>query len=105
MGMKIFWTDFSKNELRNIFNYHKEIASLKIARKLVTSITEEVLILQSQTEIGQREENLKDREQDFRFILHKNYKVIYWHNIKKNRVEITDVFDKRQNPKKIKRTL
>ena len=103
--MKIFWTDFSKNELRNIFNYHKEIASLKIARKLVTSITEEVLILQSQTEIGQREENLKDREQDFRFILHKNYKVIYWHNIKKNRVEITDVFDTRQNPKKIKRTL
>lgn len=103
--MKIFWTDFSKNELRNIFNYHKEIANLKIARKLVTSITEEVLILQSQTEIGQREENLKDREQDFRFILHKNYKVIYWHNIKKNRVEITDVFDTRQNPKKIKRTL
>ncbi len=103
--MKIFWTDFSKNELRNIFNYHKEIASLKIARKLVTSITEEVLILQSQTEIGQREENIKDREQDFRFILHKNYKVIYWHNIKKNRVEITDVFDTRQNPRKIKRTL
>lgn len=103
--MKIFWTDFSKNELRNIFNYHKEIASLKIARKLVTSITEEVLILQSQTEIGQREENLKDREQEFRFLVHKNYKVIYWHSIKKNRVEITDVFDKRQNPKKIKRTL
>ena len=29
---------------------------------------------------------------------------IYWINTNKNRIEITDVFDTRQNPIKIKRT-
>jgi len=30
--------------------------------------------------------------------------MIYWINKKENRIEITDVFDTRQNPIKIKRT-
>ena len=102
--MKIFWTDFSKSELRRIFSYNKEIASLKIARKLITGITKEVSTMQSQPKIGQREEHLVDREQEFRYFVFKNYKVIYWHNIKKNRIEITYVFDTRQNPVKIHRT-
>jgi plasmid stabilization system protein ParE len=104
MGLKIFWTDFSKSELRRIFNYHKEIGSLKIARRLVTGITQEVSTLQSQPKIGQKEEYLIGREQEFRYIVYKNYKVIYWQNIRKNRIEITDIFDTRQNPVKMNRT-
>ena len=33
----------------------------------------------------------------------KKYKIIYWFNKDKNRIEISDVFDARQNPIKIKR--
>lgn len=104
MDLKIFWTDFSKSELRKIFNYHKEVANLRIAVKLVTGINQEVATLQNQPKIGQKEESLIDRDQDFRYMVYKNYKIIYWHNIKKNRIEITDVFDTRQNPIKIHRT-
>ena len=44
-----------------------------------------------------------DRDQEFRYLLYKNYKIIYWLNIKENRIEINDVFDTLQNPIKIQR--
>lgn len=103
MELKIFWTNFSKKKLHDIFNYHKGVANIRIARKLVSGITQEVIILQSQPKIGQREEYLNNTEQEFRYIIHRNYKIIYWHNIHKHRVEIIDVFDTRQNPIKISR--
>ena len=103
MELKIFWTDFSRNELRAIFNYYNEIVGLKTARKMVLGITNEVLKLKVQPEIGQKEELLIDRQQEFRYLLYKNYKLIYWVNSLEKRVEITDVFDTRQNPVKIQR--
>jgi len=48
--MKIFWTDFAKNELHEIFTYYRENASLKVARNLVLGITHEVLKLQKGTQ-------------------------------------------------------
>ena len=36
-------------------------------------------------------------------VLSQNYKIIYWINEEKNRIEIVDIFDTRQNPLKIKR--
>lgn len=87
-----------------IFNYYKENASLKIARELALEITQEILKLQNQPNIGQREELLVDRKHEFRYLVHKNYKLIYFINFEKNRIEISDIFDTRQNPGKIKRT-
>ena len=40
MGLKIYWTDFSKSELHKIFDYYKETASARIAKKLVLEITD-----------------------------------------------------------------
>jgi plasmid stabilization system protein ParE len=101
MDIKIYWTDFSKNELRAIFRFYKEKASLKIARKLVLGINQEVMKLKNQPDMGQREELLANRKQKFRYLVYKNYKCIYWFNIDKNRIEITDVFDTRQDPVKM----
>jgi plasmid stabilization system protein ParE len=103
MELKIYWTDFSKRELHKIFDYYKERASVRIARKLMLEITQAVLKLQKQPNIGQREELLIDRKQEFRYLVHKNYKVFYWFN-EEDRIEITDIFDTRQNPVKIVRT-
>lgn len=77
MGLDIFWTDFAKNELRRIFDYHKEKASPKVARKLVDGIYSATLKLKSKPEIGQKEELLLDRPQEFRYLVHQNYKIIY----------------------------
>ena len=103
MELKIYWTDFSKQELKSIFNYYKEKASITIAINLVLGITKEVNKLKNQPTIGQEEELLENDSRDFRYLLYNNhYKIIYWVNSERNRVEIFDVFDTRQNPIKIK---
>lgn len=101
--MKIFWTKFAKRELRNIFDYYKIKASSKIAQKLVTEIVEKTNVLDFQIKIGQKEDLLSDRKENFRYLVSKNYKIIYWFNKERNRIEIVDIFDTRQNPFKIKR--
>ncbi len=103
MELKIYWTDFAKSELRKIFDYYKEEASIRIAQKIVKEIILSTSILSTQPHIGTPESLLKDREQVFRYLVHKNYKIIYWHNKEKNRIDISDVFDTRQNPIKLKR--
>jgi addiction module RelE/StbE family toxin len=103
MELKIYWTDFSKKELKKIFDYYKVEASLNVAKNLVIGITKHVTKLKKQPTIGQEEELLKNDFRDFRYLVYKNYKIIYWINTKKNTIEIFDVFDTRQNPKKIKR--
>jgi len=104
MVLKIYWTDSSKKELQNIFEYYKKNATLKVAKRLVTRIAKETLKLKEQPEIGQIEELLTDRPNKFRYLVYKNYKIIYWINKAENRIEINDVFDSRQNPIKIERT-
>ena len=103
MAIKIYWTNFAKKQLRNIFDYYKTNASPQIAQNIVVGIVEKVNSLEFQTEIGQKEELLSDRKENFRYLVFKKYKIIYWFNKDKNRIGISDVFDARQNPIKIKR--
>ncbi|MDA3881956.1 MAG: type II toxin-antitoxin system RelE/ParE family toxin [Bacteroidales bacterium] len=98
MALKIYWTDFAKNELKKIFNFYKDEASIRVATKLTTEIVKEALKLQQHPNIGQKEELLESRDQSFRYLIYKNYKIIYWTNTGKSRIEIVDVFDTRQNP-------
>ena len=104
MDLEIYWTEFAQKELQKIFIYHKELVSLSIATKIVEGIYNSTLVLKNQVEIGQVEELLLSRPQNFRYLVYTNYKIIYWLNRDRNWIEITDVFDTRQNPVKIKRT-
>ena len=104
MELKVYWTEFSEKELSKIFKYYNRKANYQVAKKIVDGIYNETLKLSTQPEIGQVEELLKNRKQDFRYLVFKNYKIIYWINKDKNWIEINDVFDTRQNPPKIKRT-
>ena len=103
MELEVYWTDFSKKELQNIFDYYKEIASLNVAKTLVIGITTEVKKLKTQPIIGQEEELLENDSRSFRYLVSTNYKILYWINLEKNRIEIFDVFDTRQSPIKMKR--
>ena len=104
MELKIYWTDFSKQELKEILYYYKVKANITVARNLVLGIINEVKILKNQPEMGQVEVLLENDNRDFRYLLYRNnYKIIYWLNVEQNRIEIFDVFDTRQNPIKINR--
>lgn len=103
MGLIVHWTDFAKGELKNIFEYHKEKVSVKIAQQITQQIVAKANALENFPEMGAVEEFLKNRPQNFRYIVSTNYKIIYWTNKAKERIEVIDVFDTRQNPMKITR--
>lgn len=103
MGVKIRWTEFAVQQLKNIFDYFEKKAGKSIARKIVTDIVNSSIKLSKQPKIGQIEELLATRPQKFRYLVHTNYKLIYWINEDMKFIEIVDVFDTRQNPIKMKR--
>ena len=105
MGIEIYWTDFAKSELRKIFDYHKEKAGSKIAKQISKDIIKKADSVSTFPKIGVVEEFLRERPQEFRYIVSTNYKIIYWINSKEKRIEISDVFDTRQNPEKLQRNV
>ncbi|MEL1245598.1 type II toxin-antitoxin system RelE/ParE family toxin [Flavobacterium sp. DGU11] len=103
MGVGIYWTVFSRKQLRDIFYYYRDNASFPVAQKLISGIVQETKKLGEGYEIGQREELLIERNKDFRYLVFRNYKIVYRYNPEKERIDIADVFDTRQNPVKITR--
>lgn len=101
MELTVYWTQFAEEKLEDIFHYYAFKASLQIAEKLVNELVDKSLELEKNPKMGAKEELLKDRIDDFRYLVHKNYKIIYFINTKLRRVEIVHVFDTRQNPIKI----
>jgi plasmid stabilization system protein ParE len=45
MGLAVFWTNFAKKELRNIFDYYNKTISLKIAKQIVKQLITKANIL------------------------------------------------------------
>ncbi|PVW14314.1 type II toxin-antitoxin system RelE/ParE family toxin [Marixanthomonas spongiae] len=104
MALTVFWTLFAKEKLNEIFEHYKAKANVQIAENLVDAIVDHTNNLENQPYIGRTEELLLDRPQKFRYLVFKNYKIIYWINENKNRIDIAHVFDARQDPFKIKQT-
>ncbi len=101
MGLKIVWTDLAIENLQNIFKYYKDEVNKETAQKIVIAIVDKTIYLETNPEIGQREELLKTRTKEFRYLVEGNYKVIYWMEGKV--IFVATVFDTRQNPKKLLR--
>ena len=101
MELIVYWTQFAEDKLDDIFNYYKLKASLIIAQNLTNGILDATIDLAKNPQIGQKEILLSERIQEFRYLVYKNYKIIYWVNVEKHRIEIINVFDTRQNPAKL----
>jgi len=102
MDLVVYWTRLAENKLDDIYDYYESVAGIQIARKLISGIINKTLGLNKNPHIGQKEELLSDRPQKFRYLVFKNYKIVYWINKNKNRIDIVNIFDTRQNPLKIK---
>lgn len=101
---KILWTDFAINQLKDIFDYHLIKASPNIAKRLIQKIIDATIILENNPKSGRKEDLLTDRYQEFRFVIVKNYKIVYWVDYEFSIINIATVFDTRQNPEKISKT-
>lgn len=97
--MEVVWSEFSQIALKNIFDYYKKNASKSVAVKIKNQILNSTKHLTKNPEVGQTEILLKELNENHRYIVTGNYKVIY--KITENHILITDVFDVRQNPLKM----
>ncbi len=97
--MNIVWTDFAISNLKNIFDYYTKHASKRVAHKIRRQILESTHQLIHKPETGQIEIILKHLNQNHRYIVVNNYKIIY--RIFENSIIINDVFDTRQDPIKM----
>lgn len=104
MGLEIFWSEFAKLKLEEIYQYYRLKVSKKVAKKIVNGIVDQTIDLDKNPEIGQIESFLKDKVREFRYLVYSNYKIIYYINKKSELIVIANVFDTRQNPSKIKET-
>ena len=104
MKFEIIWSDCAESQLDKIFEYYLENSSYKVARKIIEKIINEPDKLLFDPEICQKEELLKDRIEEYRYLICDNYKIIYSVDQKQPLIKIANVFDTRQNPKKIDKT-
>ena len=101
MELEVYWLQLAESKLEDIYGYYSLKAGKRIARKLVSGIVDKTIGLDKNPEIGQIETILEHRDQEFRYLVFKNYKIIYWINYEFKRIEIANVFDTRQSPEKM----
>lgn len=98
--MKILWSDWALDRLDEIHTYLSLEASDRIADRTVANILEGVALLKQYPRGGQVEPWLEHKELGHRRVVIGNYKVIY--RIHVSEIRITDVFDARQDPGRMK---
>ena len=97
--MKIIWTDFAANSLLEIYQFYKASANINVASRIRTNIFNATKQLIKHPLSGQLEPNLIRLNKENRYLVEGNYKIIY--KRVKEGVLITDVFDTRQDPRKM----
>ncbi len=99
--MKVKVTKPAEKSLDNIDAYYKKKGNRKHGRKLRKDIVKQSKLLSNNPLMGQEEESLKKLNRGHRYLLIKPfYKLIYL--IIKPFIYITDIFDTRQDPNKMK---
>lgn len=101
MALAVFWTQFARDKLQDIHDHYAYKAGPRIVKKLITGIVERTVLLSDHPKAGPVEGWMRDRPEGFRSLVHKNYKLIYFINTEKNRIDVVHVFDTRQDPKKL----
>lgn len=97
---KIVWSAFASQMLQNIYYYHEEHASVAVAQHILSGLFTSTRQLETFPESGQIEKNLKHLKEEHRYLISGNYKIIY--KLLESEILITDVFDSRQDPGKMK---
>ncbi|AWW30430.1 hypothetical protein DN752_10015 [Echinicola strongylocentroti] len=98
--MKVVFTKSASERLRKIHSYYKHRVNQRTANKIITQILKSAKSLHSNPGKGSIEEILEPLGQGHRKIIEGNYKIIY--RVVTSAVVITDIFDIRRNPGKMK---
>jgi len=86
--------------LKEIHGYYKEKVNIQIANKIKTGIIQQLRYISENPLSGQKEELFSGLGLNHRRLVKGNYKIIY--RIINEVIYITDIFDSRQDPSKMK---
>jgi plasmid stabilization system protein ParE len=75
--MKIIWSEFASDNLKDIFLYHKKVAGLNVAHKLREKILNTTTQLITYPLSGQIEFLLVHLKEGHRYLVVGNYKIVY----------------------------
>lgn len=101
MVNKIIWSRLAKLKLFEIHYYYKLKVNILFANNLVRSIKNHPNILLENPFLGQKDKLLENFPIQIRYLVFKNYKILYSFNQNFKRIEIHNLFDTRRNPTKI----
>jgi len=73
MIIKLIWSEFASGNLRIIYHYHKNNATISVAKKIKNKIFEATLLLCKQPEMGQNEFWLEHLGEGHRYLVVGNY--------------------------------
>ncbi|MCZ8196040.1 MAG: type II toxin-antitoxin system RelE/ParE family toxin [Flavobacterium sp.] len=90
--MKIVWSIFATKQLKKIRESYSQ--------NTISNIIIRTKALKEFPFIGQKEELLNFRNEDFRYLIEGKFKIIYC--VDKETIRIYSVFHTKQNPEKIK---
>lgn len=100
--MKVIYSENALEQLQNTLDFL--VHTLEIPPHKAIQIRDQILdradAILANIYIGQKEDYLEHLELSHRRIVVSHYKIIY--NIKEDHILITDIFDTRQDPKKMK---
>ena len=97
--MKVVWTKQAIFRLQEIYTFYKELENTTVAQHIKNKILLASGKLKNKSILRKEEELLKPLNQQHRFLISGNYKIIYL--TKAEAIYVTDVFDTRQNPEKM----
>jgi toxin ParE1/3/4 len=103
VSFPVVWTEFAENQLDDIFEYFLAVSGFDQAQKIVQKLIIATKVLELQPEVGQIEQALLNRKEQVRYLVEGNFKILYF--LRNGMVIISDVFDTRQSPKSLKRSL
>ena len=75
--MNVIWTREALNNVKEIYMFHKQNVSIKVANALKKKIFTSVKLIEKYTRKGQIEPLLANHKDEFRYIVKGNYKIIY----------------------------
>lgn len=100
--MRIVWSDLAKANVKEIYDYYKEVASIHVAKSIKSKIINKPRMLTKYPEMGQVEDNPMVANRGFRYLVEGNYKIVYKVYKEDKSILVSCVFDTRRNPTTLK---
>ncbi|OAV71008.1 Plasmid stabilization system protein [Bacteroidales bacterium Barb4] len=104
--MVIEWSKQANKSVDSLLSYYRNMAGERVARKMVANIMRSAMRLERSPQMAAIDLLLESLPKKYRsLVVRKNFKVIYYIDEQKDRIYIADVWDCRQDPKKLMRRL